>query len=241
MASDFFDFKQFRVYHNRCAMKVGTDGVLLGALVQVEEDCGDILDIGTGSGLVALMMAQRSRAQIVGIELEEEAASQAAFNFSESPWATRLHALHMPVQEYAAKSQKKFSYILSNPPYFDSQSNVEIEDDSRSRARHNVNLSFAELAHAVHLLLEPKGCFYVILPVEESIQFEEEARVYGLFRQRKTDIFPKPGKPVNRVIGVYGFEKTDGQSDSFYIRDAHNQFSEEYIAATKDFYLRIEK
>ena len=138
MGNDNFRFKQFTVFHNKCAMKVGTDGVLLGAWANLE-DCESILDIGTGTGIIALMAAQRSNAEIEAIDIEKNACLQATENIENSPWPTRINVHNESLQLFAEKTEKKYSHIISNPPFF--CNSLLSDDKNRQLARHPISLS----------------------------------------------------------------------------------------------------
>jgi tRNA1Val (adenine37-N6)-methyltransferase len=241
MASDYFDFKQFRVYHDLCAMKVGTDSVVLGSIIPISGKENKILDIGTGSGVLALMMAQRSpNAQIDAIELDEAAFQQALNNFIESKWKDRLCAKHFSIQEYANQAKPTYDIIVCNPPYFKLGSNFSIDDKQRSQARHDADLPFMDLAFCVKNLLEENGQFWLILPFTEANLFIEIAVRNGFFLNVEISIFPKPNKPVKRLIMGFGLKDVGCHKEDFFIHDNNGNPSPEYVEASKDFYLRID-
>lgn len=165
---DFFEFKQFVVHQDRCGMKVGTDGVLLGAWA---EGGKHILDIGTGTGLIALMLAQRYQdAEITGVELNEQAALQAQENVDASPFAHQITIENVTIQRFSLQTslQGYFDSIVSNPPFYHS---LKSKNHERTLARHTESLAFTELFEAVSLLLAPKGCFSAVIPVEQMDSF----------------------------------------------------------------------
>lgn len=189
-----FRFKQFSIRQDRCPMKVGTDGVLLGAWVDVRPRDARILDIGTGTGLIALMMAQRAvRARIVGVDLEDVA--QARENADASPWGGRVEFVQCPVQEYLP--HERFDLIVSNPPFF--VDSLTCPDAGRTTARHAVRLPFDELCDAVVRLLAPGGRFALILPADEAARFLDVSRA-RLIPTRRTDVRTTPRRPVKRVL-----------------------------------------
>jgi len=224
-------------------MKVGTDGVLLGAWAPTEG--GNMLDIGTGSGLIALMLAQRCpEAHIDAIDIDADAITQAQFNFAASPWSNRLHAHHISLQNFVKKRHSLFinhySLIVSNPPYFiDSLKNP---DQQRQTARHTDTLSYSELIQGAAQLLAPDGTFAVILPAEAFDLFTAEAAKVNLFPSHITHVYSKPGKPLKRILLAFQFPSpvTHNPSpitDSIYIESSTSPRSEEYARLTADFYL----
>ncbi|OYU94261.1 MAG: hypothetical protein CFE21_16880 [Bacteroidetes bacterium B1(2017)] len=237
MASDYFDFKQVRIYHQNCAMKVGTDSVVLGALVNLGSNQKEMLDIGTGSGVLALMLAQRCQATITGIELDHGAFEEAHMNFKNSPWASRLSAQQISFQEFAHFASKQYELIISNPPYFENKKNVSILDQQRSKARHDADLPFADLALGVTKLLAPNASFWLILPPIEAQLFLEEATKSNLVLNQKINIYSKPDKPIKRVILELKKEASMPSESNFYLQDRNGEMSAEYKEATSDFYL----
>lgn len=231
-----FRFKQFTIHQDKCAMKVGTDGVLLGAWAECMPDDRSILDIGTGTGVVALMMAQRTSAHIVAVEIDATSAEQARLNVAESPWADRVEVLCMPVQSFL--STEKFDLILSNPPYF--AESLQPPDASRCTARHTTSLSFAELTDAVDRLLSANGRFAIVLPATEMQRFESIA-TGRLWVRRRCEVQTTPTAPVKRVLAEFSrTECGEVVAERLTIdRGRTNDFSDEYRALTKDFYLKF--
>lgn len=242
MASPFFRFKQFTIWHNLCAMKVGTDGVLLGAWAPIEFDKGQILDIGTGSGLIALMLAQRApQTKITAIDIDTSAIEQANHNFSISPWKDRLECQQSALQEYEGNGI--FDLIVSNPPYFqDSLKNPNLQ---RAMARHTDTLSFEDLLIHSARLIKPNGKVALILPIEVEEQIIAIARKTHLYPVHITHVFPKPNKEAKRILltlsKILDIENYDSKRnciyDSLTLESANAPRSEEYIELTKDFYL----
>ena len=227
-----FRFKQFAVEQGDVAMKVGTDGVLLGAWCATD-GAERILDIGTGTGVIALMMAQRSAAtQIVGIDIDSGAAARAAQNFTASPWSSRLEAQCCAVQEF---DDEKFDLIVSNPPYF--TDSLLCPDARRTTARHTTELTFKELDSAVCRLLAPQGRFALILPTE---QMEAYLELSALKVVRRCAVSSTPMGAVKRVMAELAFDNQAicEQSLSIYT-DTPPEYSAEYREVTKDFYLKF--
>jgi len=194
-----FRFKQFTVKQQQSAMKIGTDSVLLGCLAEVEH-AQKILDIGTGTGLLALMCAQRSDAVIDAVEIDEQAATEAWVNFTASKWNNRLNLHHQSLQNYTQTCTQLYDVIISNPPYFVKNSNFSIEDEQRSKARHDADLPLNVLAQHVVTLLKDKGSFWLILPTLEAQLFTAYAKESGLFLKQQIELLPKANKPSNRLI-----------------------------------------
>lgn len=236
-----FQFKQFFVRHDRCAMKVGTDGVLLGAwaepAVSIQPSAFRILDVGTGSGLVALMLAQRfPEAHIDAIDIDEAAVEQAAENFAASPWSDRLHAFHARLQEWQSHSVP--SLIVSNPPYF--QNSLKNPDKGRELARHTDTLSYEELLYHSARLLSEHGRLAIILPAEAEQEIRTLAAQHSLFTTRVTRVYSKETKPARRVL--LQFEKSEYRNtapleDRLVLEDDKGTRSAAYQEITKDFYL----
>jgi tRNA1Val (adenine37-N6)-methyltransferase len=231
-----FRFKRFEIRDERCAMKVGTDGVLLGAWCPLPTS-GSILDIGTGSGLIALMLAQRtSDAQIEGVDIDAAAIEQAAENFAASPWSDRLHARHISIQELSEGAHKRYELIVSNPPYFvDSLKNP---DQHRKTARHTDTLSYADLIRCAAQLLAKDGTLALILPAEAKESILSEAAQNGLYPSLLTQVYSKPGKPLKRIlIALRPNYQEAPKTENFYIESDSAPRSPEYAAMTNEFYL----
>ena len=193
MANPFFTFKQFTIRHDRCAMKVGTDGVLLGAWTNVNHS-HRLLDIGTGTGLIALMLAQRCpQAFITAIDIDAEAVEQARENTLSSPWKDRVEVLLQDICTFPANQQ--FDTIVSNPPYF--IDSLKCPDNQRNTARHTDTLDAARLLESVARLLTDDGRFSIILPAEQTDLLIQTAHSQGLYPSRQTAVITRPGLPPN--------------------------------------------
>lgn len=237
MPNPYFKFKEFTVYQDQCAMKVGTDGVLLGAWA----DCSSaksILDIGTGTGLIGLMLAQRSKASIDCLEIDEAAASQASENARNSPWSDRITILKLSFREFWTAQQKKYELIVSNPPYFENA--LKSPSEERNKARHSDSLSAIEIIQSCKQLLSENGTLALILPIQEGLDCIENAKKEGLFCQQKTSIIPRIGKPAKRLLLSFSFkEQLCTESELLIETDSRHQYSEEYKNLTKDYYLKF--
>lgn len=234
MANSYFCFKHFRVEQSNCAMKVGTDGVLLGAWATVKS-AKSCLDIGTGTGLLALMVAQRNRdVAVVAIELDDEAVIQAKENVEASPWPDRIQVVHSDVRSYCAV--KTFDHIISNPPYFNDS--LKSSDTHRSLARHTSTLSYMELLACVKNLLAPQGIFSLILPYDVCTEFIDLAKFHNLYCSRFCKVMPLPNANPKRALMEFSFSNSDTVLEELVIESGGRHcYSAEYKELTKEFYL----
>jgi tRNA1Val (adenine37-N6)-methyltransferase len=236
MANNYFSFKQFTIYQDKCAFKVGTDGVLLGASADVI-GAANILDIGTGSGLIALMIAQRSKADVTAIEPDKDSFDQASDNFIRSPWGERIRAVNCDLQSYMPENLK-FDLIVSNPPYF--TGSLKNPDPRKSAARHNDSLSPGEMLEAVTRLLIDNGKLQVIMPYAEGSIFIAEAQEYGLFCNSILKIRPLPSSDVRRLILTFSRQRLNVTEKFLTIEHGkRHEFTEEYMSLTREFYLKF--
>lgn len=234
-----FRFKQFSVNDDRSSMKVGTDGVLLGAWVGLDGSERRILDIGTGSGLIALMMAQRNcSVEVDAVEIESESVEQAADNFEASEWSDRVFVYHSDIQSFTPAD--KYDLIVSNPPYF--VESLLSPDAGRTTARHTTQLTFSELVEAVVRLLRNDGRLALILPVMESQLFDNEADG-KLLLTRRCEVFGRDGLPSKRLLSEYmlcGQPIQLLESESLVIEgDKRGDYTAEYRELTREFYLKF--
>ncbi len=217
-------------------MKVGTDGVLLGAWVDVQ-GVQRALDVGTGTGLIALMLAQRSNAQVDGVEIDAAAAEEAALNAQASPWADRVRIIHQAVQDYARQTKRQYELVVSNPPFFTGGVLSSYQD--RAMVRHTVKLPHGELLHATRALLAPTGRLAVILPYLEGLRFSELASTYGFFLCRRTRVRPKPQQPYHRLLLEFARDVRPLVTSELSIQNEAGQWSEDYLRLTRPFYLDL--
>ncbi len=231
-----FQFKQFKIEDNQSAMKVGTDAVLLGSWVNTKHK-KSVLDIGTGSGLIALMLAQKSTARIDAIDIHQASINQAIENFRNSPWSSRLKAECISLQEYCKKTSAKYYLIVSNPPFFDQS--LKSPSHKKSISKHNDSLKFHELANGIKHLLTLEGSATLILPSTEARLFIDEARIEGLFCNKKTEIIPVEGCESNRWIFEISFNRSKMTEYKLTIRDKNHHFTQEYKALTNAYYLNF--
>lgn len=229
-----FHFKHFSLYHDRSTMKVGTDAVLLGAWAEVQPTDW-VLDIGTGCGILPLMLAQKGIAKVHAVDLDEASALEAAENFQASQWSKQLFAFHADIRKFTM--QCAYDLIISNPPFF--INSYKSDTDRKNQTRHtDTSLSFVELASAVKRLLKPDGRFVLVLPERESHDFIPIAEKYHLFVHQCQQIIPLEGKEPNRVNLELRFGKPDTvQVTELVMRKADNSFTEAYNDVVKPYYL----
>lgn len=219
-------------------MKVGTDGVLLGAWASLGENNKRVLDIGTGTGLIALMAAQRTDewgARVVGVEIDPSAVEDARANVASSEWSERVEIVATPIQDYSA--EEKFDHILSNPPYF--VASLLSPDAARTTARHTTSLTFDELATSVARLLAPEGALSLVLPYDAVADMTLAAARKGLFLVRRTDVSSKTGGKPLRSLLEYGFRPLPTAINSLTIHLPDGDYTPEYRQLTKAFYLKF--
>lgn len=237
MANSYFRFKQFTVNQHLCAMKVGIDGVLLGARTDTG-NCKNILDIGTGTGLIALMLAQRCSAKIMAIDIDPGAIRQANENISSSPWPDRIETREISLQDYSEQTNDKFDLIVSNPPYFINA--LKSPDPSRSTARHTYRLTHTELLLYSKKLLAEKGKICIILPVNEGFDCINYAKTIDLFCSKLVEVYPKPDKPVKRLIMEFITDRVETENSKIVIETTErHRYSEDFSLLLKDFYLHL--
>lgn len=233
----YFRFKQFSISDEKSAMKVGTDAVLLGAWADVSTT-NNILDVGTGSGIIATMLAQRSIAKIDAIDIDKGSIDDAQNNFHDCTWKNRLTAIHSSLLEYAKNTSKKYSLIVSNPPFF--SNSMKSPMYSRSLSKHDEKLTHEELLTGVKKLINSNGRFNVILPFSQNTNFKKIALVENLYCSKQLIIYPKHSKAANRIIMEFSRERQKNLSETkFTIRNTDNSFTKEYIGLTRDFYINF--
>lgn len=234
-----FQFKQFAVNQDQCAMKIGTDGVLLGAWVPIDTRPNSILDIGTGTGIIALMLAQRCDAQqIDALEIDENAYEQAVDNFESSPWSDRLFCFHAGLDEFVEEPEDEYDLIVSNPPFY--IEDYRSENPQRDLARFQEAMPFEDLVEAAALLLSENGVFAVIIPFKEEENFLALAKEYELFPIKITRVKGTHETQIVRsLLAFRRYELAVLTADELVIEINRHEYTDDYIALTKDFYLKM--
>ena len=230
-----FQYKQFAISQDRCAMKVGTDGVLLGAWADIQAT-KKALDIGAGTGVIAIMLAQKIRDAVVhAVEIDRAAYEQAKENFEISPFSERLAIYCDSIQDYAKTSDQRYDLIVSNPPFFSGGTFSSNQD--KNNVRHTVKLSHGDLLQSARHLLNKDGKLCVILPLLEGLRFVEVARNYHLYCVRITEVIPKAGKDIERLLLQFELNQREIIKDQLIIQyEERNDFTEAYKILTRDFY-----
>lgn len=235
-----FQFKEFLIQQDQCAMKVGTDGVLLGAWADVE-GAQNILDIGAGTGVIAIMLGQRTKEQsatIHAVEIDPNSAVQAEENMQAAPWNDRLQLFEQSIQDYARATSRRYDLVVSNPPFFSGGTFSQNQD--RNDVRHTIKLPHGDLLIAVRTLLTKEGKFCVVLPLIEGMRFKELAAEYHLYCTKVTKVRPKKDKPVERLLLQFECKvKPEAEDELIIQKEGRNDWTDEYIALTKDFYLNM--
>lgn len=235
MSNNYFRFKQFTVFHDRCAMKVNTDSCILGAIAD-HPDPAHILDIGTGSGLLALMMAQRfSKAVIDAVEPDRKSFGQALENVERSPWADRIRLHNLDIQEFSSDNRSVYDMILSNPPWY--CNHQRSPDENKNTARHLDRLSWDILSSVLPGIIARKGIFYIILPPHPSSAFGKSMMKYGFKPVYETIIITRQGKVPLRVIKGYRMGIPGFAQKKLIIQHADGKFTHDFKSLLKDFYL----
>lgn len=237
MPNASFAFKQFVIHQDKCAMKVNTDAVLLGAWVS-PNGSRNILDIGTGTGVIALMLAQKSKARILAIDIDKEATEQARLNAEQSIFRN-IEVANLSFQELAATSQEQFDLIVTNPPYF--TDSLKSQNQTRTVARHNEFLSFEDLLNGVKKMLHEKGKFYLILPTKEAGIFREMAKQKGLYLSKLLRVRTRADSETEkRHLMLFEFKQTEFSESTLVIETEQPlKYTKEYIELTKEYYLNF--
>ncbi|MCF6348724.1 MAG: methyltransferase [Flavobacteriaceae bacterium] len=243
-----FSFKQFTIHQDKCAMKVGTDGVLLGAWTSIKNNPNSILDIGTGTGLIALQLAQQSDALTIdAIEIDDNAFEQAIENFENSNWGDRLFCYHASLQEFTQEIDEQYDLIVSNPPFYtptlSSTSLPKGEkaiSKARKKARFYDSLPFESLIYSVSKLLSKNGIFSVIIPFKEEEKFITVAKKYLLFPNRICRVKGNLHSEIKRSLLEFSFRKNEIKIENLIIEIERHHYTKEYIALVKGFYLKMD-
>lgn len=237
MHNDFFRFKQFVIRHGQCAMKVGTDGVLLGAWAGVE-GVTRALDVGAGSGLIAIMLAQRTHALIDAVEIDQQACAQAMENVRACPWGDRIKIHHASFQDFAGNKEYGYDLIVSNPPFH--KEDIKPLHPGRRMARHSGALDYKTIIEHGAAMLNTPGKLDLILPANDEDSAMEQGTKAGLFCSRITRVIPASGKSPVRVLLEFCNQPAGCKEDRITIeKDNRNEFTPEYMTLTRDFYLKF--
>lgn len=236
MSNTGFTFKQFRIEQERCAMKVGTDGCLLGAWADIEKK-KRILDIGCGSGLISIMAAQRSNAEITGVEIDLEAAIQAKENVTRTKWKERITIINNDINDFMPSVT--YDAIISNPPFF--ADSLKCPEKKRTQARHNDTLPCRDLLQCAKRMLAPRGSLSIIIPADSIYEWCDEAIYKGLFPKRITLVHTLPYKPAKRALIEFTDDATClvPQKEELTIERTPGIYSDETRELLKDFYLKL--
>ncbi|TGV02827.1 tRNA1(Val) (adenine(37)-N6)-methyltransferase [Flavivirga rizhaonensis] len=238
MSKKPFVFKQFSVNQEQCAMKIGTDSVLLGAWTSVKGNPFSILDIGAGTGILSLMLAQRSHAKVIdAIEIDDDAYEECVDNFEQSPWGDRLFCYHAALEEFVNEIDDKYDLIISNPPFY--SEDYKTENKQRDIARFQDAMPFDHLIESVSKLLSESGIFSVIIPFKEEDKLVHLASKFNLIPNKTLHIKGTPTSEIKRSLIEFSFSKSDLKIDSLIIESSRHQYTENYINLTKDFYLKM--
>ena len=234
-----FQFKQFAVKQDQCAMKIGTDGVLLGAWSPIDNNPKLVLDIGTGTGIIALMLAQRSDAdQIDALEIDENAYEQAVDNFENSPWGDKLFCFHAGLDEFVEEPEDEYDLIVSNPPFY--SEDYRSENEQRDLARFQEAMPFEDLIDAAALLLSENGIFSVIIPFKEEERFIDLCAEVELFPIKVTRVKGSHKTPIVRsLLAFKRYELAVLVADELVIEINRHEYTDDYIELTKAFYLKM--
>ena len=233
-----FKFKQFYVNQDQCAMKIGTDAVLLGAWTPLINNPYNILDIGAGTGILSLMLAQRSNAaQIDAFEIDQDAYEQCVENFEASPWGDRLFCFHAGLDEFVEEPEEEYDLIISNPPFY--TDTYKSDDSSRDLARFEDAMPFDELIEAASLLLSENGIFSVIIPYKEEEYFSSLCSKLNLFPFNITRVKGTPTAEIKRSLLAFSRIEQPPKLNELTIEISRHHYTPEYIELTKDFYLKL--
>lgn len=238
MSNHFFQFKQFKVQQDQCAMKVCTDACLFGAWVSdlvIKQSFTSILDIGTGTGLLSLMLAQKTTAAIDAVEIEAQAFLQAGDNFRHSPWTDRLQVIHTDIRLY--NSGRQYDLIISNPPFF--ENDLRSVTENKNAAKHDSTLTLDKLIATAKELLQPAGLFAVLLPYHRSSYFTGMALEQGLYCYRRVHVKQTPRHDYFRTMLLFGFDKQATKDSTLTIKEHDGNYSGDFISLLREYYLYL--
>jgi tRNA1Val (adenine37-N6)-methyltransferase len=237
MPNPYFRFKQFVVQQDRCTMKVCTDSCILGAWTALQlKPVKAILDIGTGTGLLTLMLAQKSESVIDAIESDPESAAQARDNIRQTPWSDRIRVLEGDVRDYSA--EEPYDFIITNPPFFESDLHSPVH--KKNQVKHDVSLTLDQLRDVIGKNLKPDGHFSILLPYHRTVYFENLATANGFFLLKKLTVRQTPAHAPFRSISLFGNQKPpDAETKSLTIKEADGKYSGGFTSIMRDYYLNL--
>lgn len=238
MSKNPFVFKKFSIEQDQCAMKVGTDSVLLGAWSSIDSNPFSILDIGSGTGVLALMLAQRSNAELIdAIEIDDSAYEQCVENFENAPWSDRLFCYHASLEEFVDEIEDHYDLIISNPPYY--SEDYKTNNKQRDMARFSDAMPFEHLLESVSKLLSKNGKFTVIIPFKEEQKLIALASKFNLFPNKILHVKGNPTSEIKRSLFEFSFQESTIDVAHLTIETSRHQYTKDYINLTKDFYLKM--
>lgn len=233
-----FKFKEFTVHQDRCAMKIGTDSVLLGSWASIETQPNSILDIGAGTGVLSLMLAQRTSAELIdAIEIDNHAYEQCVENFEQSPWSDRLFCYHASLDEFVNEIVDTYDFIISNPPFY--IDTFKSDNEQRDLARFVDAMPFRQLIESVSKLLSKDGLFSIIIPFSEEKDFIVLASKEHLFPSRILRVKGTPSSGIKRSLIEFSYQECVVNAEELIIETARHQYTDDYIKMTKDFYIKM--
>lgn len=233
-----FVFKQFEIQQDKCAMKIGTDGVLLGAWTSTQNNPFSVLDIGAGTGIISLMLAQRCNAELIdAIEIDENAYEQCVDNFEASPWGDRLFCYHAALEEFVDEIEDTYDLIICNPPFY--SEDYKTDNQQRDLARFSDAMPFENLIESASKLLSEDGVFSIIIPFKEEAKFIKIAASFSLFPNRILRVQGNPTSEIKRSLMEFSFRESDIKTSELIIETERHQYTLDYINLTKNFYLKM--
>jgi len=233
-----FKFKEFIIHQDQCAMKIGTDAVLLGAWTSLENTPASILDIGAGTGILSLMLAQRSDAELIdAIEIDSKTYEQCVENFEQSPWGDRLFCYHASLREFVEEVEDKYDLIICNPPFY--SEDFKTDNSQRDLARFQDAMPFKLLLESVSKLLSEVGVFTVVIPNKEEHHFIKTALKFNLSPNKALHVKGNPNSEIKRSLIEFSFRESKKNIETLTIETDRHRYTEKYINLTKAFYLKM--
>ena len=236
MSNNYFQFKEFTILQTLNGMKVCTDSCIFGAWVSTQikrnNNIKNVLDLGTGTGLLSLMIAQKNTLPITSLEIDENNLNEANYNFKNSKWSNQIQAIHADCRDY--QFENLFDCIISNPPFFENDLQSPFQD--KNKAKHNLNLNWQDLLKISKKNLSPKGCVYILCPQNYAAKIKAQALEIGLHAKIELTIFANPNKKAIRTIFEFGLNPQITALQSFYIHDNQRNYTQDMKSLLKDYY-----